>query len=86
MALNYAKFGTTSTMINCDIIAFADCSSFKFKTKDNTCTAYLIKKSKNNYSFLIPLELKETSDGYLIGEDENGNVKLREVVDLNSDN
>ena len=30
--------------------------------------------------------LKETSDGYLIGEDENGNVKLREIVDLNADN
>ena len=56
----------------------------KFKTKDNICTAYLIKKSGNNYSFLIPLKLNEASQGYLIANDENGNVKLREVVSFKS--
>ncbi len=42
------------------------------------------KKSGNNYSFLIPLKLNETSQGYLIANDENGNVKLREVVSFKS--
>ena len=43
-----------------------------------------LKKSGNNYSFLIPLKLNETSQGYLIANDENGNVKLREVVSFKS--
>ncbi len=80
MTFNFAQFGTTSTVINCNIDAFIEDASFKFKTKDNICTAYLIKKSGNNYSFLIPLKLNEASQGYLIANDENGNVKLREVV------
>ena len=42
------------------------------------------KKSGNNYSFLIPLKLNETLQGYLIANDENGNVKLREVVSFKS--
>lgn len=84
MTFNFAEFGTTSTVINCNIDAFIEDSSFKFKTKDNICTAYLIKKSGNNYSFLIPLKLNEASQGYLIANDENGNVKLREVVSFKS--
>lgn len=84
MTFNFAQFGTTSTVINCNIDAFIEDASFKFKTKDNTCTAYLIKKSGNNYSFLIPLKLNEASQGYLIANDENGNVKLREVVSFKS--
>lgn len=84
MTFNFAQFGTTSTVINCNIDAFIEDSSFKFKTKDNICTAYLIKKSGNNYSFLIPMKLNEASQGYLIANDENGNVKLREVVNFKS--
>lgn len=84
MTFNFAQFGTTSTVINCNIDAFIEDASFKFKTKDNICTAYLIKKSGNNYSFLIPLKLNEASQGYLIANDENGNVKLREVVSFKS--
>lgn len=43
MTFNFAEFGTTGTVINCDIDAFIEDSSFKFKTKDNICTVYLIK-------------------------------------------
>lgn len=38
------------------------------------------KISGNNYSLLIPLKLDEASEGYLIVNDKNGNVKLREIV------
>lgn len=82
MTFNFAEFGTTGTVINCDIDAFIEDSSFKFKTKDNICTVYLIKISGNNYSLLIPLKLDEASEGYLIVNDKNGNVKLREIVSL----
>lgn len=46
MTFNFAQFGTTSTVINCNIDAFIEDSSFKFKTKDNICTAYLIKNQE----------------------------------------
>lgn len=80
MILNFAEFGTTSTLINCDISAFLEDSSFQFQTKDDICTAYLIKKEGNNYSLLIPLKLIELSEGYLIVNDQDENVKLRAFV------
>ena len=83
MILNFAEFGTTSTLINCDISAFLDEeSSFQFQTKDDICTAYLIKKEENNYSLLIPLKLSDLSEGYLIVNGQDGNVKLRAFLNF----
>lgn len=82
MILNFADFGTTSTLLNCDLSAFLEESSYQFKTSDGVCTAYLIKKDGNNYSFLIPLKLNELSEGYLIVNGSDGNVKLRTYVNF----
>lgn len=82
MILNFAEFGTTTTLLNCNISAFLEETSFQFQTKNDICTAYLIKKDGNNYSFLIPLKLNELSEGYLIVNDQDGNVKLRAFVNF----
>lgn len=82
MILNYADFGTTSTLLNCNLNAFPEGSSFKFQTKDGVYTVYLIKKDRNNYSFLIPLKLNELSEGYLIVNGQDKNVELRAFVNF----
>ena len=76
MTFNFAQFRTTSTVINCNIDAFIEMHLLSLKQK----IEYVLfnKKSGNNYSH------KEASQEYLIANDENGNVKLREVVSFKS--
>lgn len=82
--LKYVKFGTTCTLINCDISAIIDGSSFKFQVENNIFPAYLVSKDENNYSLLVPMSLYEGSEGYLIVNDQKGNVELRALIKLES--
>lgn len=86
VTLNFADFGTTSTLLNCDINAFIEGFSFQFQTKDAVCTVYLTKKDGDNYSFLIPMKLNEVSEGYLIVNGRDENVELRAFVSLATKN
>lgn len=77
MTVNYVDSGTTSVLLNCTVTDDIVASSYQFQTKDGVWTAFLTEKDGQNYSFLIPIKLGESSTGYLIANNENGNVLLK---------
>lgn len=84
--LFYAKFGTTSTLINCCITSFIDAHSFQFQTANGVYPAYLIDQTGNNYSILIPFQLNEKSEGFFISNTEDGDVELRVPINFENGN
>lgn len=75
--LKSIKFGTTSTLINCNINAFIDANSFQFQIENEVFTTYVVNRNENNFSILIPLNLQENTVGTLISNSNNGNIELR---------
>ncbi len=81
MQLNWIQFGKTSTLINCKIAANIQGKSFIVEHKDIRISVYVVDRSKDDYTFLIPFKLDEKSNFNFISQNEQS-VELRIPINL----
>lgn len=75
------KFGKTSTLINCKISANIEGRSFQIVKDDEVIKAYVVSRSEDTFSLLIPDEINKDAQFDLISNNENS-AELRIPINL----
>lgn len=81
LQLNGVYFGKTSTLINCKISANIKGNFFQIMKDGEVHNVYILNRSENIFSLLIPLEMDKDTQFDLISNNENS-AELRIAVDL----
>lgn len=81
LQLNSVYFGKTSTLINCKISANIEGNSFQIIKDEEVHNVYIINRSEDTFSLLIPLEMDKDAQFHLISNNNNS-VELRIAVNL----
>lgn len=81
LQLNSVYFGKTSTLINCKISANIEGNSFQIIKDGEVHNVYIINRSEDSFSLLIPLEMDKNAQFHLISNNNNS-VELRIAVNL----